>query len=101
MTGSRHRQRLTVVLQPHELVHHHALATELLARARRAGLAGATVLEAAASPEGAGDAGQAGQGAVWFVAVDEAAVLARFVASAGDLLDGHPYRLDDVAAFRA
>ena len=101
MTGSPHRQRLTVVLQPHELVHHHALATELLARARRAGLAGATVLEAVPSPEGPGHAGQAGQCAVWFVAVDEAAALARFVASAGDLLDGHPCTLDDVTAFRA
>lgn len=116
MTALPRRQRLTVILHPHELVHHHALATELLARARRAGLAGATVLEA--MPEAAGEpttgpvggaTGSLGEpgakdgepGVLWFVVVDQPEALARFVAASGDLLDGHPYTLDDVTAFRA
>ena len=41
-----HAQRLTVLVPAHAHTQHHSVVTELLSRARKAQLAGATVLEA-------------------------------------------------------
>ncbi|MDA8298352.1 MAG: DUF190 domain-containing protein [Actinomycetota bacterium] len=98
-------QRLTVMIGPRDHVHHHSLAIELMARARRARLAGATLLEAV---EGQGRSGVLHRQHLFsdgtplsVVIVETPANLARFVEQNRDLLDDALVVLDDVRAFRA
>lgn len=97
-------QRLTVMLRSGDRSHHHTLATELLARARKARLAGATLLEAA---EGQGRTGVLRHAhLLWndaplaLLVVDTEVKIAAFVADNRDALDGALVVVDDVTAFR-
>ena len=98
-------QRLTVMLQARDQAHHHSLATELLSRARKARLAGATLFEGVESK---------GQSSVprrqhlfrddaplSLVIVDDRKSLARFLGECQELLGDAVVVLDDVDAFRA
>lgn len=98
-------QRLTVMIGPRDHVRHHSLAIELMARARRARLAGATLLEAV---EGQGRSGVLHRQHLFsdatplsVVIVETPANLARFVEENRDLLNEELVVLDDVRAFRA
>lgn len=98
-------QRLTVMIGPRDHVHHHSLAIELMARARRARLAGATLLEAV---EGQGRSGVLHRQRLFsdatplsVVIVEAPGTLARFVEENHDLLDEAIVVVDDVRAFRA
>lgn len=96
------RRRLTVVLGAREHAHHHLLATELLDRARRAPLSGATLVEVAGTTPGpARPHGVHGEPALALVVVDEAEALDRFLHDQRALLAGTAVFLDDVEAFRA
>lgn len=101
----RRYQRLTVMLQTRDHVHHHSLAIELLARARNAHLAGATLLEGV---EGHGHTGILHHQHLFrddtplsVVVVDEGEKLASFVEACREILGDAVVVLDDVTAFRA
>lgn len=106
MTATTARtQRLTVLVPARSRSHHHSLVTELLARARRAHLAGATVLETH-DLEGQPVARHphsllAGDVALSVLIVDDHDKLARFVEENTALLAQLDVHLDDVTAFRA
>ena len=100
-----HAQRLTVLVPAHAHTHHHSVVTEVLSRARKAQLAGATVLEAF-------DAGGRRRerhahsllrddAVLSVLIVEEPDKLARFLEENQALLEGVPVTLDDVTAFRA
>ncbi|MDA8292285.1 MAG: DUF190 domain-containing protein [Actinomycetota bacterium] len=98
-------QRLTVMLRSGDHSHHHLLATEMLARARRAHLAGATLLQAV---EGRGRSGAVHHSHLFghdaplsLVVVDDADKIGEFVAANHDLLEDVVVVVDDVTAFRA
>lgn len=98
-------QRLTVMIGPRGHVHCHSLAIELMARARRARLAGATLLEAV---EGQGRSGVPYRQHLFtdasplsVVIVETPSKLARFVEEQRDLLDQSFVVLDEVRASRA
>ncbi|MDA8295818.1 MAG: DUF190 domain-containing protein [Actinomycetota bacterium] len=98
-------QRLTVMLQTRDHSHHHSLATELLSRARKAHLAGATLL---AGVEGEGRSGVRHHQHLFYddaplslVIVDDRESLARFILECQELLGDAVVVLDDVDAFRA
>jgi PII-like signaling protein len=87
MSGASPAVRLTVTIGAHEHARHHLLATELLARARRAGLAGATLLSADAHLQ--------------LVIVDSDAAITTFVAANADALAGASIEVEPVRAYRA
>ena len=98
-------QRLTVMLRARDRADHHSLATELLARARRAPLAGATLLEGV---EGRGRSGVRHRRHLFrddaplsLVVVDDRESLAAFLDDCQGLLRDAVVVLDDVDAFRA
>lgn len=97
-----HHRRLTVVLGARDRARHHLLATELLGRARRAGLWGATLVEAPGHAPGPDHPERAeAEPALALVVVDEAEAIDRFVRDTNALLSATTVFLDDVVAFRA
>jgi hypothetical protein len=98
-------QRLTVLLSARDLTHHRSLASELVERARRLELAGASVFEGV---EGVGRSGRlhashmvAPDVPVAVVIVDEEEALDRFLADAGALLAEAVVTRQRVTAWRA
>lgn len=98
-------QRLTVMIGPRGHVHRHSLAIELMARARRARLAGASLFEAV---EGQGRSAVlhrqhlfADAAPLSVVIVDTPDKLAHFVQAHRELLEDAFIVLNDVRAFRA
>jgi PII-like signaling protein len=95
---------MTVLLRSGDLRHHRSLATVLLARAKKKGLAGATLVEAAE--------GQGGRGVVHHqhllradvslavICVDDPASIDEFVKDSQDLLDGLVVVVEDVQVRR-
>jgi PII-like signaling protein len=102
MVGFR---RLTVMFQARDHAHHHSLARELLSRARKAHLNGATLF---AGLEGVGRSGKyhrqhllADDAPLALVIVDHRSALARFLEQCEDLLGDELVVLEDLEAFRA
>lgn len=96
MTGPA--SRLTVLLRSSDLAGHHALSTELLARARRSGLAGATLLE------GHVEAARhlvVDDRPLCLVVVDRRDALEAFLEEVRPLLGDAPATLDDIRLLRA
>lgn len=98
-------RRLTVLLRSGDLSHHRSLATVLLARAKKGGLAGATLVEAA---EGQGTRGVVhhqhllrSDVSLALICVDEPMSIDEFVRANHDLLDGLVVVVEDVQARRA
>lgn len=98
-------QRLTVMLRSRDHFRHHSLDTEILSRARKAHLAGATLLEAV---EGRGRSGVLHHQHLFrddtplcILVVDRADKLAAFLEECRELLDDAVVVIDDVTAFRA
>jgi PII-like signaling protein len=85
-------RRLTIALRAHEHSRHHLLATELLSRARRAHLAGATLLPAR---------GDHLDSSLELVIVDSEAKIASFLESIRQPLGGTAATVERVEAFRA
>jgi len=86
----RRASELTIHLNTHDHAHHHSLLIELVKRARRAKMAGATVLEGV---EGYGTSGTTqrhhlvgGNAPLTFIMVDDAERINRFLAELGQLL---------------
>lgn len=97
----RHR-RLTVVLGARAHARHHLLATELLDRARRAQLWGATLVEASGGVPGPERPERTASGAALaLVVVDEEEAIERFLRAEQALLSTTTVYLDEVVAFRA
>jgi len=103
--GGRAMQRLTVMANSRDRTHHHSLATEVLARARHAHLAGATVV---AGMEGLGHSGVLHRRHVFgedvplaIVIVDEGSKIQAFVEASRDALGDALVIVEDVTAFRA
>lgn len=98
-------QRLTIVLRSGERAHHHSLATEILARARRARLAGATLLEGVESHGRSGERHRhhlfTDQVPKSIIVVDRSANIAEFIAANQDVLEGVLVVVEAVTAFRA
>jgi PII-like signaling protein len=93
------------MLNSRDHTHHHSLATEVLSRARRAHLAGATLLHAA---EGQGRSGAlhrrhlfADDVPLVILIVDDTARVAEFLDEIRPVIGDSLAVLDDVAAFRA
>jgi PII-like signaling protein len=84
--------RLTIAFGAHEHSHHHLLATELLSRARRARLAGATLLRAR---------GDHPDSTLELVIVDSEGRIASFLETIRELLGGASATVERVEAFRA
>jgi PII-like signaling protein len=101
----RRSQRLTIMLRSSDHAHHHSLATDLLTRAKKSHLAGATLLQAV---EGQGRSGVVHHQhlfredmALSLVIVDDEDKITAFVEHNQDVL-GHAFVIvDDVTAFRA
>jgi PII-like signaling protein len=98
-------QRLTVMLNSRDHAHHHSLATEVLSRARRAHLAGATLLHAV---EGHGRSGALHRQHLFaedvplaILIVDDATKIEAFLEDIRPLIGDSVVVLDDVVAFRA
>ncbi|MHB1781192.1 MAG: DUF190 domain-containing protein [Acidimicrobiales bacterium] len=98
-------QRMTVMLGSRDHAHHHSLATEVLARAKRANLAGATLLQA---EEGQGRSGALHRHHLFredmslsLVVVDSEAKIAPFLDSIREVLGDALVIVEDVTAFRA
>ena len=98
-------QRLTVLFRSGDLTRHQSVATALLARAKKAGLAGATLIEAV---EGQGAHGVVhhqnllrSDVSLSLLCVDDPSSIQRFVGENGDLLDGLVVVVEDVTARRA
>lgn len=98
-------QRLTILLGSRDHAGHHSLSTELLSRARKAGLAGATLLQGV---EGRGRSGRlhrrhvVGEDApVAIVIVDTPEKIEAFRDSLSSLGSTLVTVVDDVTAFRA
>jgi PII-like signaling protein len=93
------------MLRSTDHAHHHSLATELIARARKYGMRGATLLEAV---EGQGPSGAVHRQHLFredtpisLVIVDETAKIASFVDDNREVLGHSLVVVDDVTAFRA
>jgi uncharacterized protein len=98
-------RRLTIMFGSRDHVHHHSLATELLSRARRAHLAGATMVQGV---QGQGRSGVVHRQHLFsedlplsIVIVDEGSKIAAFVEQIGDLVDEALVLVEPVAAYRA
>lgn len=97
---ARPARRMTLLMTVHDHRGRRGLATEILRRARRAGLAGVTVFEAT---EGFGGTGHVHRGhlasddaPLAVVAVDDPAAVDAFLESVAGLLDGVRVVLSDV-----
>jgi hypothetical protein len=97
-------KRLTIMLHSHDHSHHHSLATEILRRARRAHLAGATML---AAVEGQGHSGEVHRQHLFsddvplsIMIVDEAAKVTAFADEIRDLVGSSVVHVEPVTAFR-
>jgi uncharacterized protein len=104
-SSPRPMRRLTVMLNSRDHAHHHSLATEVLSRARRAHLAGATLLHAA---EGQGRSGTLHRQHLFaedvplaILIIDDTTKVDEFLAEIRTVLDDSLVVLDDVTAFRA
>ncbi len=92
--------RATILLGPRSHTRHHSTAVELISRARRAKLAGATLLHGV-------EAGRSrhrllhDDAPLVLVIVDEEASLRSFLSSVEPLLGGASVGLEDVVSFRA
>ncbi len=98
-------QRLTIMFSARDRSDHHSLATEVLARARRAQLAGATLLEGIV---GQGRSGERHHHRLFgddvplaIVIVDDEARITAFAADLGDMLRDALLVVEDVTVFRA
>lgn len=98
-------QRLTIMLSSRDHAHHHSLATEVLSRARRAHLAGATLMHAL---EGQGRSGTLHRQHLFgedvplsILIVDESEKIQHFRDELQDILGDSLVVIDDVIAFRA
>ncbi|HET8990414.1 MAG TPA: DUF190 domain-containing protein [Acidimicrobiales bacterium] len=98
-------RRLTVLLRSGDLSRHRSLATLILARAKKSGLAGATLVEAV---EGQGARGVVhhqhllrSDVSLALICVDDPATIDTFVSESSDLLDGLVVVVEDVRAQRA
>lgn len=94
-----------MLLSSGDRARHHSLATDLLARARRSGLAGATLLRAR---EGRGRSGAlhhtqlfAENAPLALVVVDDADKISAFLDGLGEARGDALLTVDDVTAFRA
>lgn len=97
--------RLTVMLGSRDHCQHHSLAIELLARAKRARLAGATLFQGV---EGQGRSGEfhrehllRDDSPLMLVVVDERAKIEAFLEAIRPVAAGALLVIDDVDAFRA
>jgi uncharacterized protein len=104
-SSPRPMQRLTVMVNSRDHDHHHSLATEVLSRARRAHLAGATLLHAA---EGHGRSGTLHRQHLFaedvplaILIVDDVAKIDAFLNDIRPVIKDSLVVLDDVVAFRA
>jgi hypothetical protein len=104
-SSPRPMQRLTVMLSSRDHAHHHSLATELLSRARRAKLAGATMMHAV---EGQGRSGTlhrqhffAEDVPVAILIVDDATKIEAFLKDVRPTIGDSLVIIEDVTAFRA
>jgi PII-like signaling protein len=98
-------QRLTIMLRSRDHCHHHSLALELLARAKRTHMAGATLFQGV---EGQGRSGDLHRdhllredSPLSLVIVDEPEKIAAFLAAIRPVAGGALVVIDDVVAFRA
>lgn len=98
-------QRLTIMLSSRDHAHHHSLATEVLSRARRAHLAGATLMHAI---EGQGRSGVIHRQHLFgedvplsILIVDEQEKIQQFREAINDIIGDALVVIDDVTAFRA
>jgi hypothetical protein len=96
--------RATILVSMHDRVGRHSLVVELVARARRAKLAGATVFEAR---EGFGESGRihrvhalSDNAPVSIVIIDAREPVEAFLLGASDLLEGALVVVDDVTIVR-
>ena len=97
-------QRLTIMVGSRDHAHHHSLAVDLLARAKKAHLAGATLLQAV---EGQGRSGTVHHQHLFredvslsVVIVDSEAKITPFLASIREVVGDALVIVDDVTAFR-
>jgi uncharacterized protein len=97
-------QRLTIMLSSRDHTHHHSLATEVLSRARRAHMAGATLMHAL---EGQGRSGVLHRQHLFaedvplsILIIDEAAKIQQFREDIRDVIGDALVVIDDVTAFR-
>lgn len=103
MTGpprARRAGRLAVRFTSAGRVHHHGLVSELVGRARHAGLAGATVLEEEAAPGPSGGSHRHHERHFVLLVVDDEEKVRAFAGSLDDL-EGVEVRIDPVTAWRA
>jgi uncharacterized protein len=98
-------QRITIMLSSRDHTHHHSLATEVLSRARRAHLAGATLMHAL---EGQGRSGALHRQHLFgedvpisILIVDEPEKIQIFHESIRDVIGDSLVIVEDVTAFRA
>jgi PII-like signaling protein len=98
-------QRLTILMSSRDRAGHHSLAIEIMSRARRAGMAGATLLHGA---EGLGRSGSVHRDRLFVddapaavVIVDDGEKIAAFRRDIEPLTRGAVVLVDDVTAFRA
>ena len=98
-------QRLTIMLSSRDHAHHHSLATEVLARARRAHLAGATLMHAI---EGQGRSGVVHRQHLFaedvplsILIVDKEEKIQAFREAIRGIIGDALVVIDDVTAFRA
>lgn len=98
-------QRLTVMLSSRDHAHHHSLATEILSRARRGHLAGATLLHAV---KGQGRSGTVHRQHLFaedvplsIMVVDSAPKIEAFLEGIRPVIGDSLVIIEDVTAFRA
>ncbi|MHB1508738.1 MAG: DUF190 domain-containing protein [Acidimicrobiales bacterium] len=97
-------QRLTIMLGTRDRSHHHSLATEVLARAKKAHMAGATLLQA---QEGQGRSGTVHRqhlfsedASLSLIIVDSEDKISALLSEIDKMLGDALVILDDVSAFR-
>jgi len=105
MSDSVPMRRLTVMLSSQDHAHHHSLATEVLAQARHADLAGATMFQAV---EGQGRSGAlhrqhlfSDDVALSIIIIDEEPKITEFMVRLRDVIGDAFVVVEDVTAFRA
>jgi hypothetical protein len=100
MSDSYDARRLTILFRSTDHVHHHSLATEVLSRARKARLAGATLLQG--SSDGRSRRGLLIEDVpLEIVIVDEPEKIDSFLSENRQLLEGLVMLLADVRASRS
>lgn len=95
-------KRLSLTMMAHDHSGHHALSTEVLARARHAKMAGATVLAGRPSQPGAHHGHLLGENSpLRILIVDTEPKITAFVEQLSDLSPSLVLVVEDVRAFRA